>query len=233
MYVYHDAEMSKYEVCYMTAYLDPSMGYAPVGGLTVEENEFTYDCTWKDGDYIPYTAPKDKEGNGSVKLMGDDYDLLDWTTIEPYYYAWAESMYPDYDMNEDWEDWEDDMNEDWEDKEDEWNDWEDEYDYDYDYDDWEYDYDYGMDYYGYSDDYGYDYGYDYGMDYYGYSDDYDYDYGYDEWDYYGYGETYYYMDGPEDQGGIMEQITGWFSGDASNNMLTAIASIATIAAMQI
>ena len=98
---------------------------------------------------------------------------------------------------------------DWEDypwaEEDMNEDWEDEWTTDYDYDDWEYDY----------------------------SDDYDYDYGYDEWDYYGYGETYYYMDGPEEQGGIMEQITGWFSGDASNNMLTAIASIATIAAMQI
>ena len=72
------------------------------------------------------------------------------------------------------------------------------------------------------------------MDYYGYSD-YDYSYGYDEWDYYGYGETYYYMnaDGPQEEKGMMEQIQGWFSGDASNNMLTAIASVLTIAAMQI
>jgi hypothetical protein len=31
---------------------------------------------------------------------------------------------------------------------------------------------------------------------------------------------------------MLEEIMGWFSGDSSNKLLTAVASVATIAAMQ-
>lgn len=155
------------------------------------------------------------------------FDLYEWEALEDFYWAYEES-YCEKNPEECYYDEEYYYEEDWdmEDMED-WEDWEDEWAYEYD--DWEYDYDYTMDY-GY---YDYDYDYGYGEDWdYGY----DYDYGMEDWDYYGYGDTYYYMEaeGPKrGQDGIMEQITGWFSGDASNKLLTAIASIATVAAMQL
>ena len=179
---------------------------APSPGLTVENNDmYTYNCfSLMNGEDISYMPPVDETTSGAVSIKGTMYDLYG-----------EDAMYGAY-YDEEYEDeyWEDDM-EDWED---EWA---------YDYDDWEYDYDYdyGMDYGYYDYDYGYGEEWDYG---------YDYDYGMEDWDYYGYGETYYYMDGPErGPDGIMEQITGWFSGDASNKLFTAIASIATVAAMQL
>ena len=196
LWIYHDMFGEKMEICYLTANLDSNM--APSEGLTVVENEFSYDCSLKDGELINYAPPEmdPPTTGGTVTISGTVFDLYPWEALEDIYYAYEESwceknpeICEDY-YSEDY--WEDDM-EDWD-----MEDWEDEWAYDYD--DWEYDYDYGM----------------------------------EDWDYYGYGETYYYMDGPErGPDGIMEQITGWFSGDSSNKLLTAIASIATIAAMQI
>ena len=193
---------------------------APSEGLTVVENEFSYDCSLRVGGLINYAPPEMDPPTtaGTVTIQGMKYDLYEWEALEDIYQAYEESYCEkNPEICEDYY-WEDDM-EDWD-----MEDWEDEWAYDYD--DWEYDYDYdyAMNDYGY-----YDYDYGYGEQW-----DYDYDYGMEDWDYYGYGETYYYMDGPErGPDGIMEQITGWFSGDASNKLLTAIASIATIAAIQI
>ena len=211
LYIYHDMMGDKMEMCYLTATLDSNM--APSSGLTVVESDmYSYDCSLKDGEIIKYDAPAAGVPTaGAVYINDTMFDLYEWEALEDVYQAYSEKYY-----DEEWEDeyWEDDMD-----------DWEDEWAYDYD--DWEYDYDYdyGMDYGYYDYDYGYGEEWDYG---------YDYDYGMEDWDYYGYGETYYYMDGPErGPDGIMDQITGWFSGDASNKLFTAIASIATVAAMQL
>ena len=144
---------------------------APFNGLTVKESdEYTYNCSLKDGEVIKYEPPVDETTYGAVYINNTMLDLYDYGDL-------LDAVYGEED-EDDMEDWEDDM-EDWED---EW---------DYDYDDWEYDYDYAMEDYGYYDyDYGYDYGYGEEWDY-----GYDYDYGMEDWDYYGYGETYYYMDG--------------------------------------
>ena len=147
---------------------------APFNGLTVKESdEYTSNCSLKDGEVIKYEPPVDETTYGAVYINNTMLDLYDYGDL-------MDAIYGEED-EDDMEDWEDDM-EDWED---EW---------DYDYDDWEYDYDYAMEDYGYYDyDYGYDYGYGEEWDY-----GYDYDYGMEDWDYYGYGETYYYMDGMAD-----------------------------------
>ena len=163
-------------MCYLTATVDSNM--APFNGLTVKESdEYTYNCSLKDGEVIKYEPPVDETTYGAVYINNTMLDLYDYGDL-------MDAVFGEED-EDDMEDWEDDM-EDWED---DMEDWEDEWDYDYD--DWEYDYDYAMEDYGYYDyDYGYDYGYGEEWDY-----GYDYDYGMEDWDYYGYGETYYYMDG--------------------------------------
>ena len=167
--IYLDESYDNVEYCYLTATLDSNM--APFNGLTVKESdEYTLNCSLKDGEVIKYEPPVDETTYGAVYINNTMLDLYDYGDL-------LEAVYGEED-EDDMEDWEDDM-EDWED---EW---------DYDYDDWEYDYDYAMEDYGYYDyDYGYDYGYGEEWDY-----GYDYDYGMEDWDYYGYGETYYYMDG--------------------------------------
>ena len=165
------------EICYLTANLDSNM--APSEGLTVVENEFSYDCSLKDGELINYAPPEmDPPTNGgTVTISGTMFDLYPWEALEDIWCEKNPEMCEDY-YSEDY--WEDDM-EDWD-----MEDWEDEWAYDYD--DWEYDYDYAMNDSGY-----YDYDYGYGEEW-----DYGYDYGMEDWDYYGYGETYYYMEGQAD-----------------------------------
>ena len=184
LWIYHDMFGEKMEICYLTANLDSNM--APSEGLTVVENEFSYDCSLKDGELINYAPPEmdPPTTGGTVTISGTVFDLYPWEALEDIYYAYEESwceknpeICEDY-YSEDY--WEDDM-EDWD-----MEDWEDEWAYDYD--DWEYDYDYAMNDYGY-----YDYDYGYGEEW-----DYGYDYGMEDWDYYGYGETYYYMEGQAD-----------------------------------
>ena len=163
------------EICYLTANLDSNM--APSEGLTVVENEFSQDCSLKDGELINYAPPEmdPPTTGGTVTISGTVFDLYPWEALEDIYYAYEESwceknpeICEDY-YSEDY--WEDDMEdwdmedwdmEDWDMEDWDMEDWEDEWAYDYD--DWEYDYDYGM----------------------------------EDWDYYGYGETYYYMEGQAD-----------------------------------
>lgn len=83
------------------------------------------------------------------------------------------------------------------------------------YDDWEDDWAYQMEPY-----YEYDSGYNY---------DSTMDKGYPQGYYYG--ETYYYMDGPAEEQGIMNQIGSWFSGDSSNKLFGAAATLAAFAAI--
>ena len=136
LYIYHDAKYEKIEVCYLTAPLDASMGYAPTQGLTVVENEYSMDCSMKDGEYVSWTPPSDEMGNGSVNLMGVEYDLIDWNTMEPYYYAYQETYDYDYDSDSDSDDEEWDMDmKDWDDMDD-MKDWDDMEDWD-DMKDWD------------------------------------------------------------------------------------------------
>jgi hypothetical protein len=155
--------------------------------------------------YMKDMCKKEKEGSFEEgSSWCEDYDNNN-------YYPDAEDLDKDYDDYY------------YSDEKDEDEDWEEYYNYDmdkYDYYDYTMDYDYAYDGYYYTDDYYNDYGYGYG-DYY-YMDEYDPYYGYEE---------------PEQEKGMMEQAQEWFEDtfnmDSANNMLVAVASLVTVAAVQI
>jgi len=82
--IYLDESYDNVEYCYLTATLDSNM--APFNGLTVKESdEYTYNCSLKDGELINYAAPVDETTSGAVSINGTMFDLYEWQALEDIY----------------------------------------------------------------------------------------------------------------------------------------------------
>jgi len=218
--IMYDADFSKYEYCYLTVNMDTAtmMPMEDVYVTDSPDGEMGGLCPTYEGAVFKYSNP-DMIETGYMTINGTTYMMNSWEAVEPYYLSFEEDYCktnPEYceDGVADWDEWmEDEFGDEWDDDWDE--DWDDDWDKDWE-EDWDEDWD----------------------DIY----DYDYDYDYEDWDYYpdyGYGyDDYYYEEEPYDNEfeemmeDMLDEVMGWFSGDSSNKLLSAVASVAAVAAMQ-